>query len=197
MQLTYAEAFTASSAKLPSDYSPTTRSFKMVTECVVTCECQGLGARGQGFGCVATSELRGAVLGLWGCDLHAQQLNPSIMQQNAWAPVSVVVEGVWGAELRVKCYTHPQHTAVVFKAMFLPVWLSGSGRPAVGDTDLTNVCIVVPSAAAAAVMVLLQSAPNLVRPKLVQLGPALTSVACLRGPDLAGLPPCPQAFIDR
>jgi hypothetical protein len=58
---------------------------------------------------------------------------------------------------------------------------------------------ILRAAAAAAVMVLLQSAPNLVRPKLVQLqlAPALTAVACLRGPDLAGLPPCPQPFIDR
>jgi hypothetical protein len=39
LSLTYAEAFSGTSpAKLPSDFSPTTRSFKMVAECTVTCE---------------------------------------------------------------------------------------------------------------------------------------------------------------
>lgn len=38
LQQTYAEAFTSSPVKLPSDFSPTTRSFKMVAECTVTCK---------------------------------------------------------------------------------------------------------------------------------------------------------------
>jgi hypothetical protein len=36
LQQTYAEAFASAPAKLPSDFSPTTRSFKMVAECTVT-----------------------------------------------------------------------------------------------------------------------------------------------------------------
>lgn len=59
LSLTYAEAFSGTSpAKLPSDFSPTTRSFKMVAECTVTRErgrrlrnAEGRGAGGrQGSG---------------------------------------------------------------------------------------------------------------------------------------------------
>lgn len=38
LQATYSEAFMSAPAKLPSDFSPTTRSFKMVAECTVTRE---------------------------------------------------------------------------------------------------------------------------------------------------------------
>jgi hypothetical protein len=47
------------------------------------------------------------------------------------------------------------------------------------------------------VLVLLQVAPMLGRARLGQLTPAMMQGACLRGPDLLSLPPCPQAFIDR
>lgn len=48
-----------------------------------------------------------------------------------------------------------------------------------------------------AVLVLISVAPNLARPRLAQLTPAMMQGACIRGPDLHSLPPCPQAFIDR
>ena len=46
-------------------------------------------------------------------------------------------------------------------------------------------------------MVLISCAPQQARPRLAQLNPAMMSAACLRGPELPSLPPCPQYFVDR
>jgi len=46
-------------------------------------------------------------------------------------------------------------------------------------------------------MVLLGVAPTLARPRLSQISPAMMSAACLRGPELPSLPPCPPSFTDK